>query len=99
MQTTTKVGSFRFKLLNWVGYATFVWSTIFGLIHVYWAVGGTALLEGTMAGLLAVINLVAIISSLISAIIALAIVQEWGQRIPSWILLTSTWIACAVLSL
>ncbi|MFC0561954.1 DUF3995 domain-containing protein [Halalkalibacter alkalisediminis] len=88
------------KWLVFTGYAAFIWSIVFGLIHVYWAVGGTAGFEGkSMSEVLFIINLVAIVLCLVAAILALALVQSWGRRIPSWILLTAAWIACAVLGL
>jgi hypothetical protein len=31
----------RSKRLRGIGYTAFVWSVLFGLIHIYWAFGGT----------------------------------------------------------
>ncbi|PFR11100.1 hypothetical protein COE50_17375 [Bacillus anthracis] len=88
------------KWLVFTGYATFVWSTLFTLIHVYWAAGGTLGFEGkTMGKALFIINLVAIALCIIAAFTALALVQAWGRRFPSWLLLTSAWGACVVLGL
>ncbi|PFD92859.1 hypothetical protein CN275_04690 [Bacillus anthracis] len=86
------------KWLVFTGYAAFVWSTLFTLIHVYWAAGGTLGFEGkTMGKALFIINLVAIALCIIAAFTAL--VQAWGRRFPSWLLLTSAWGACVVLGL
>ncbi|KXY79827.1 MULTISPECIES: DUF3995 domain-containing protein [Bacillus] len=88
------------KWLVFTGYAAFVWSTLFTLIHVYWAAGGTLGFEGkTMGKALFIINLVAIALCIIAAFTALALVQAWGRRFPSWLLLTSAWGACVVLGL
>ena len=86
--------------LVFTGYAAFVWSTLFGLIHIYWAAGGTLGFEGrTMSEVLFIINLVAIALCIIAAFTALALVQAWGRKFPSWLLLTSAWGACVVLGL
>ncbi|PFC90846.1 hypothetical protein CN272_01850 [Bacillus anthracis] len=88
------------KWLVFTGYAAFVWSTLFALIHVYWAAGGPLGFEGkTMGKALFIINLVAIALCIIAAFTALALVQAWGRRFPSWLLLTSAWGACVVLGL
>ena len=86
--------------LDFTGYTAFVWSILFGGVHVYWALGGTGGFEGRPMGeVLFIINLFAIALCLIAAIIALAFVQSWGRRIPSWLLLCSAWVACVVLAL
>ncbi len=88
------------RWLVFTGYAAFVWSTLFGLIHIYWAAGGTLGFEGrTMGEVLFIINLIAIALCIIAAFTALALVQAWGQRFPSWLLLTLAWGACVVLGL
>ncbi|MFJ3389881.1 DUF3995 domain-containing protein [Lysinibacillus sp. NPDC086135] len=88
------------KWLVFTGYAAFVWSTLFGLIHIYWATGGTLGFEGqTMGEVLFIINLVAIGLCIIAAFTALALVQAWGRRFPSWLLLILAWGACVVLGL
>lgn len=88
------------KWLVFTGYAAFVWSTLFGLIHIYWAAGGTLGFEGrTMSEVLFIINLIAIVLCIIAAFTALALVQAWGRRFPSWLLLTLAWGACVVLGL
>ncbi|MFK9095423.1 DUF3995 domain-containing protein [Bacillus salipaludis] len=88
------------RWLFFTGYTAFAWSMVFGLIHIYWAAGGTLGFEGrTMSKVLFVINLVAIVLCFIAAFIALAFVQAWGRRLPSWLLLTLAGIACVVLGL
>ncbi|WP_349730037.1 DUF3995 domain-containing protein [Peribacillus frigoritolerans] len=52
-----------------------------------------------MSEVLFIINLVAIALYIIAAFTALALVQTWGRRFPSWLLLTSAWGACVVLGL
>jgi hypothetical protein len=84
--------------LKSIGYSAFVWSVIFGLVHVYWAFGGTAGFEGrAMNETLLIINWIAIVLSVVAAILAHAMVHAWGRRIRSWILLTLSWGATIVL--
>ncbi|MDF2958699.1 MAG: hypothetical protein K0S39_434 [Paenibacillus sp.] len=86
--------------LKAIGYSAFVWSVIFGLVHVYWAFGGTAGFEGrAMNDVLLIINWIAIVLSVVAAILAHAMVHAWGRRIRSWILLTLAWGAAVVLGL
>ncbi|MFJ7916635.1 MULTISPECIES: DUF3995 domain-containing protein [unclassified Lysinibacillus] len=67
------------------------------MIHIYWATGGTLGFEvQTMGEVLFIINLVAIGLCIIAA---LALVQAWGRRFPSWLLLILGWGACVVLGL
>lgn len=81
-------------------YAAFAWSVVFVVPHVYWAVGGTAGLEGeAIDGALEVINYTAIVLSLIAAGLALALVQRLGRSLPRWVLLIGAWAACILLSL
>ena len=85
---------------RWAAYAACAWALLFTVPHVYWAVGGTAGLEGrAMDGALSVINLVSIPLSLAAALVALAMVRPWGRTIPRWLLASAAWLACAVLTL
>jgi Protein of unknown function (DUF3995) len=90
----------RPKWVDMSGYAAFVWSILFALIHIYWAFGGTALLEGkSMNGVLYVINIIAIFLSVVAAVVALAFLQKWGKDVPSGLFLTAAWIASGLLGL
>lgn len=90
------------RSLNFLGYAAFIWSFLFGLIHAYWAFGGNVLFNGQsmkIGSLLFFINIAAIILSILAVILAFAFVQAWGKKIPSWMLLIAAWIACGVLGI
>ena len=90
----------RRQSTGWTGYAACVWSVLFALPHVYWAAGGTAGFDGReMSGVLIAINLVAIVLSVIAAIVALATVQRWGERVPDRLLQSAIWSACLLLTL
>ena len=81
-------------------YAAFVWSVVFILPHAYWAGGGSAGLEDEpIEGTLAVINYAAIVLSVVSAALALALVRPWGASVPRPLLLLGAWGACLMLSL
>src|SRR5512147_1238950 len=86
----------------WATYAAIVWCVTFGALHIYWGLGGNAVLalfstpdNQTVAltrdplymGLTWAVGLVCTYG----AIVALATIQTWGQRIPRWILLTTLW--------
>ncbi|GGP16133.1 DUF3995 domain-containing protein [Oceanobacillus neutriphilus] len=90
------------RSLDFLGYAAFIWSVLFGLIHVYWAFGGILLFDGQsmkIGSLLFFINIAAIILSVLAAILAFAFVQAWGKKIPSWMLLSAAGTACGVLGI
>ena len=81
-------------------YAAFVWSVVFILPHACWAAGGSAGLEDEpIEGTLAVINYAAIVLSVVSAVLALALVRPWGASVPRRLLLVGAWGACLLLSL
>lgn len=83
-----------------IGYIACVWALIFGVVHIYWAVGGTVGLQGhSMAGLLFVINLVAIPLCFVAAVVALAIAKSWTGLIPPLMWHAAAWGASAVLAL
>lgn len=65
----------------------FIWNKgehPFSLAHIYWAIGGTAGLEGQkIEGVLYIVIIIAIVLCFIAAIVALAFFQSWGRKIPS----------------
>jgi uncharacterized membrane protein len=84
----------------WAAYAACAWALLFTVPHVYWAVGGTAGLQGhPMSGALRVVNLASIPLSLLAALVALAMVRSWGRAVPRWLLGGAAWGACAVLGM
>ncbi|MEI7032329.1 DUF3995 domain-containing protein [Streptomyces pratensis] len=98
----------RARLL-WCGYAAFWLGLLYALVSVYWAAGGTVGLD-TLGGelerlarardprMIAVVWLTAGLK-LFAAVLGLAVVQEWGQRVPRRVLLTLSWGATAALVL
>lgn len=93
----------------WCGRAAFGLGLLYALVSVYWAVGGTVGLD-TLGGelerlarardpaMVAVVWLTAGLK-LIAAVLGLAVVQEWGRRMPRRTLLTLSWGAATVLVL
>ncbi|TDD61838.1 DUF3995 domain-containing protein [Actinomadura darangshiensis] len=76
-------------------YAAAAWGVLFALVHVYWVLGGRA---GLPAGLdlhdnvpLLVIDVIAIPVSFAAAVLALAVVQPWGGRLPRKWLKLGVW--------
>lgn len=96
-------------LRQWAGYGAGVWSFIFAALSIYWAAGGTGFgdtigkeLENLALsrdpGFVAILWITGLAKILIG-ILALALVQAWGRRIPRWILLTGGWATGLLLTL
>ena len=91
----------------WASYAAVAWCVVFGGLHLYWALGGTAgfaefsmppnkMLALTRDPRYIRITWVVVIACVFGAIVALAPFQRWSRRIPRWLLLTPLWIACGL---
>ncbi|HET6845813.1 MAG TPA: DUF3995 domain-containing protein, partial [Anaerolineales bacterium] len=92
---------------RWPRYAAIAWCVIFGGLHLYWALGGTAgfadfsmpsnrALALTRDPLYMGITWAVVIGCAVGIIVALAPFQVWSRRIPGWMLLTPLWIACGL---
>ena len=102
--------SLRFNsALVWAGYAACAWGLVFAGISFYWGLGGQLGID-TLGGKLeqmarsrdaAIIAAVWITGFLKvgGALLALALVQPWGRRLPRALLLLLGWGAAAVLTL
>lgn len=97
----------RIGAMRWASYAAVAWCAVFGGLHLYWALGGTAgfaefsvpsnkTLALTRDPFYVGITWVVVILCLMAAIIALAPIQPWSRRMPRWLLLTPLWVACAL---
>ena len=85
----------------WAGYAACLWGLLFAALSFYWAVGGRAGL-GTLskgarepalerdAAFVAVIWATGVLKVL-AALLALALVQQWGTTLPRRALLVAGW--------
>ena len=97
----------RIGRIPWTSYAAVAWCVVFGALHLYWALGGTAgfaefsmpsnrVLALTRDPLYMGITWGVVIACVVGAIVALAPFQTWSRRIPRWMLLTPLWIACGL---
>jgi hypothetical protein len=95
--------------LVWAGYAACAWGLVFAGISFYWALGG-GLGVDTLGGRLEqlalardpAINAAVWVTGFLKvggALLALALVQRWGRRLPRPLLLLLGWGAAAVLML
>ena len=95
--------------LVWAGLAAFAWGLLFAGISFYWGLGGTLGLD-TIGGELerlgrsrdpAIIAAVWVtgVMKVAGAVLALALVEPWGRRLPRPLLLLLGWGAAAVLTL
>jgi hypothetical protein len=86
-----------------------VWAFIFAAVSFYWASGGTvgvstigpALTKPVLAGdptWIALLWATGLLKVLVG-LLALALVQPWGGRLPRRLLLIAAWGACAVMAL
>ncbi|QUH05491.1 DUF3995 domain-containing protein [Saccharopolyspora erythraea] len=82
-------------------YGAATWGALFALVHAYWLFGGRL---GLPAGLsvrgnlpLLIIDLVAIPLCAGAAVLALALVRDWGRRFPRRLLLAGAWGTAALL--
>jgi hypothetical protein len=92
---------------RWASFAAAAWCVVFGVVHLYWALGGSAgFLEFSLPttkqfvvtrdpGYIRMTWAVAILCAL-AAIAALAPMQRWTRRIPRWLVLTPLWIVCGL---
>jgi hypothetical protein len=94
---------------TWAGYTAFVVGLLYTLVSLYWAIGGTALLDtlggrleemarAREPGLIAVVW-VTVLLKLAGSVLGLALVQPWGRRLPRWMLRTAAWAATIILVL
>ena len=84
------------------GYIACVWAILFAFANIYLQLGGPGLTGvrhhfrgGTMA-----LNLGVIPIKLVAAVVALGLVQPWGERLsplPRRLLLIAAWSGCAIL--
>lgn len=92
----------------WTAYAAAGWAFLFAALSVYWALGGTAGVETVSPAIvrlarahdplvLAALWISALIKG-VSGVIALALVQRWGMRLPPWPLLLLAWGAGTLLA-
>ncbi len=98
----------RQSRLVWAGYLAFAWGLAFAVISFYWGTGGT-LGADTVWGSLTIspaqreILIVAVwvtgLLKVFGAILALALVTQWGTRLPRSPLVVLGWSAAGLLTL
>ncbi|MGM7721521.1 hypothetical protein [Metabacillus sp. Hm71] len=105
--------STHFSLLSrwpqWTGYAAALWSLIYGLLGLFWLLGGKGFPFGKndpkaemMGSFLSNFNVefggpVIAIAGLVGTVAALAMVMTWGRRFPRTLLLSFAWIMSVTL--
>lgn len=86
---------------TWAAYAAAIWSFIFAIISFYWGLGGTIGLDTLGEGIkelalsrnteaLVMVWGTAVLKVLVG-LLALALVQAWGRRLPRRLLLIGAW--------
>ncbi|MGE7187024.1 hypothetical protein ACQKKK_24565 [Peribacillus sp. NPDC006672] len=94
---------------QWTGYVAALWSLIYGLLGLYWLLGGNGFPYGKndpraemMGSFLSNFNVnvggpVIAIAGLVGTVVALAMVMTWRSRFPRTILLSFAWIMSVTL--
>ncbi len=89
---------------KWAGYAASLWMFVFAAMSFYWGLGGTAGLETVAIGqefagnswFIAVLWLTGGLK-LIGGVLALALVQSWGQLLSRRLVLVFAWAVSCLL--
>ncbi|KAB2331133.1 DUF3995 domain-containing protein [Cytobacillus depressus] len=83
----------RTRSLVWSGYAVFIWSIVYMIPHLYWALGGTAGLTILKPSILALpqwelVNWVASVILTLAGLLGIALIYFWNRKPLKWLLLT-----------
>ncbi len=97
----------RPSLLTWSAYAACAWSFVFAALSFYWALGGTFLQETQSPQILALTTepwFVAVVwltglLKVLAGLLALSLIQRWGEAFPVWLRRTGVWGVGLVLTL
>lgn len=88
----------------WIGYAAALWSLLYGLLGLYWLLGGNGFPFGKndsraemMGSFLTNLNVevggtVIAIAGLVGTVVAIAMIMTWGSHFPRAIFLSFAWI-------
>lgn len=97
----------RLGMAPWTSWAAVAWCVVFGILHLYWALGGMAgfveysmpsnrMVALTRHPLYIGITWGVVIACVVAAVVALAPFLKISRRIPGWLLITPLWIACGL---
>jgi hypothetical protein len=86
------------------GYVACAWAILFAFANIYLQLGGPDPLQGGTShdfrGVIMLLNLAVIPIKLLAALVALALVQPWGERLSPRLrraVLAAAWCGCAIL--
>ncbi len=108
MNQTTSF-SWLSKWSHWVGYAAALWSLIYGLLGLYWLLGGDGFpfgvndARGQMMGSyfahldVSVGGMMIALTGFLGVFVAIAMFRKWHQRMLRFVLLLYAWVLCVVL--
>lgn len=95
----------EFAKVSWFGYGAALWALIFAALHVAWALGWYVGLDQESARQafqrrwFLMYDLVAAALCVVAFAVALALSQQWGQRLPYSLVLKLAWVGTALLAL
>ncbi len=98
----TRSGSVRPQWALASGYIACVWAIVFALANIYLQLGGPGLtgVRHHFRGRVMALNLGVVPIKLLAAVVALGLVQPWGERLSPRLrrlLLIAAWSGCAIL--
>lgn len=102
-EATSGTSTLRLRPTTWAAYATGACTLAYGALKLYWAIGGTALLDAapldpktTHASWFMPIGLWGTdVLAVVGIVVALATARPWGRNLPRRLLLIPAWMACA----
>ncbi len=106
--STERTAPTPFESLRKTAIVAFVWVVLFDAFHVYWACGGKlgfgdepeSSIEPPVDSLSSWIFVIITGGMfVVGTIVPLALYQDWGRRVPAWMLATCCWIAAVILLL
>lgn len=88
--------------VQWVAYGACAWAFLFAALSFYWALGGMVGVDTAVSPAIARLARahdpllfaglwITALLKVFGGFVALALVQPWGRRVPSWLLLLLTW--------
>lgn len=100
----------RSRWSAWIGYATCAWSLAYGLLGLYWALGGAGFPFGSESDPDAALSVLEDVRAdtaarviaglgLVGAVAAVAMARTWGRELSRVALLGFAWISAATLAL
>lgn len=94
---------------SWIGYAALAWSIVYGIVHLYWLLGGEGypFIQEEMVMFSAMVmylpaqagRIAFVVLCSLGVFFGIAMHKAWGRVVPYWLIMTYAWGLAAVLLL